>query len=105
MERVAIITGGAGSMGVVIAEHLIQDGYAVILADVNEATTSNAAERLGTASYFVGDLTQEKNASGLAQHASTFGDITAVINTAGIAPAGPLAPSRAAIEPIFTMLD
>jgi NAD(P)-dependent dehydrogenase (short-subunit alcohol dehydrogenase family) len=59
--RVAVVTGGAGSIGDAVCEHFVREGAAVLVADVNRERTQAVVERLersgGRAIPFVADLT------------------------------------------------
>lgn len=56
-EKVALISGGAGGIGIAIAEQFIQNGCKVIITGTNEEKLKNACERLGNNSqYYVLDL-------------------------------------------------
>jgi NAD(P)-dependent dehydrogenase (short-subunit alcohol dehydrogenase family) len=45
--RLALVTGGAQGIGYACAEALKEDGYEVILSDVNGDAVAEAAARLG----------------------------------------------------------
>jgi NAD(P)-dependent dehydrogenase (short-subunit alcohol dehydrogenase family) len=46
-EKLALVTGGAQGIGYACAEALKEDGYGVILSDINAEGVAEAAERLG----------------------------------------------------------
>ena len=45
-NRVAVVTGGGQGIGKGIVEQLCRDGYAVVLADLNETTAKATAAEL-----------------------------------------------------------
>jgi NAD(P)-dependent dehydrogenase (short-subunit alcohol dehydrogenase family) len=49
IDRVAIITGGAGGIGAATAERFTREGARVVLADIDESKVRGVAARLGTA--------------------------------------------------------
>jgi Dehydrogenases with different specificities (related to short-chain alcohol dehydrogenases) len=46
MSQTVLVTGAAAGLGNVIAKHLLEQGFQVVLSDVNGAQTQQAAERL-----------------------------------------------------------
>ena len=101
--QVALITGGSSGMGLATAQAFAETGAAVILADVNEAALSAAAEDLTTAGHqalgVVCDVSQEDQVDAMVNQAvATFGRLDMAFNNAGIqAP-----PTDAADEPAET---
>ena len=101
--QVALITGGSSGMGLATAQAFAQAGAAVILADVNEAALSAAAEALTTAGHdalgVVCDVSREDQVAAMVNQAvATFGRLDMAFNNAGIqAP-----PTDAADEPADT---
>ena len=86
--RVAVITGGAGMLGVRHAEAIAEFGGVPVLVDVrgDDATQRAAeiAERFGVASLGIGaDLTQEADvAAALATVLAQFGRVDILVNNA-----------------------
>jgi len=101
--QVALVTGGSSGMGLATAQAFAEAGAAVILADVNEAALSAAAEDLTTAGHqalgVVCDVSQEDQVDAMVNQAvATFGRLDMAFNNAGIqAP-----PTDAADEPAET---
>ena len=101
--QVALITGGSSGMGLATAQAFAQAGAAVILADVNEAALSAAAEALTAAGHdalgVVCDVSREDQVAAMVNQAvATFGRLDMAFNNAGIqAP-----PTDAADEPADT---
>jgi 3-oxoacyl-[acyl-carrier protein] reductase len=76
---VAIVTGGAGSIGGATGARLAQDGFTVVLADVNEpkeAISGCVAARL--------DVRSTESIAGVFRYAASLGTVKAVVNTHGI---------------------
>lgn len=75
----AIVTGGAGTLGLAIGQSLVSDGWPVLLVDVTERVIE-AAESIG-ARAVCADLTEP---AARAEVIETAGNIGALINCAGI---------------------
>lgn len=88
--RVALVTGGAGGIGLAIARVLADDGARVALLDIDPAVADRAteiAEAAGTET--VGVVADVASADGLAsafdQVTSTLGAVSILVNNAAIA--------------------
>ena len=84
--RHAVITGGAGGLGVVFAQRLIASGGSVTLWDRDEAATQKAAAALGAKAQGVAvDVTsQESVAAAVKATLQMAPRVDALINSAGI---------------------
>ena len=87
--KVAVITGGAGGIGVVYAQALCEAGASVVIADVDAAAAERAATELvakGHAAIGVQvDVRSEESTKAMAQAAvDAFGGIDILINNAAI---------------------
>ena len=84
--RHAVITGGAGGLGVVFAQRLIASGGSVTLWDRDQAATQKAAAVLGAKAQGVAvDVTsQESVASAVKATLQMTPRVDALINSAGI---------------------
>ena len=87
--KVAVITGGAGSIGIVYGRALCDAGASVVLADIDEPTTAKAAEELtsgGRSAMGVAvDVTDVDSTQALARAAvDAFGGIDILVNNAAI---------------------
>ncbi len=82
---VALITGGAGTLGRAVARRLGQDGWSVVLADIDEAAAASAALSLGSSACAVRmDVTNLQNVqTRVDELAGRFGSIDAVVAAAG----------------------
>ncbi|NDZ80870.1 SDR family oxidoreductase [Streptomyces sp. SID10853] len=87
-ERSAIVTGGAGGIGSVIAARLARSGYRVVVADVDGARAKAIAEGLPGQGHrgFGGDLTSSAVNADLAATATGLAPIGAIVNAVGISP-------------------
>ena len=87
--KVAIITGGAGGIGVVYAEALAEAGASVVIADVNVEAARRVAESLSAKGHnAVGvavDVSSVDSTQAMAQAAvDAYGGIDILINNAAI---------------------
>lgn len=89
MTRVALITGGAGGMGLATAKVVGQD-HTVVLADVRSDRLDEAAAALGglgiTHKGVNCDVTDRKAVDALLDTAAGLGTLASVIHTAGVSP-------------------
>src|SRR6476661_5497965 len=88
-SKVAVVTGGAGGIGVVYAEALCEAGAAVVVADVNAAAAEKTAASLGEKGYrALGvrvDVTSRESADEMVAAATeAFGGVDILINNAAI---------------------
>ncbi len=86
MVETAMITGGAGRIGLAVAHRLAADGWRVLLADIDAAAAQAAATAVGPtqAQVVAVDITRLADvrrafAAAIAQH----GPVTALVNAAG----------------------
>jgi NAD(P)-dependent dehydrogenase (short-subunit alcohol dehydrogenase family) len=89
MNRVSVITGGAGGMGVATAKVVGRD-HAVVLCDVRQDRLTAAAatlEELGITPTVVNcDVTDRDAVAKLFDTANNLGTVVSVIHTAGVSP-------------------
>jgi NAD(P)-dependent dehydrogenase (short-subunit alcohol dehydrogenase family) len=89
MNRVSVITGGAGGMGVATAK-LVGRDHTVVLCDVRQDRLTTAVatlEDLGiTATVVNCDVTDRGAVADLLDTANTLGSVASVIHTAGVSP-------------------
>jgi 3-oxoacyl-[acyl-carrier protein] reductase len=94
--RTALVTGGAGGMGRVIAAQLAADGFDVAVAvpgdtGTAEATLGDITGHGRRAGAFTADIADERAVSALFDAVTAgFGHLDAVVHTAGINHPGPL---------------
>jgi NAD(P)-dependent dehydrogenase (short-subunit alcohol dehydrogenase family) len=86
----AVITGGAGGMGLATAKILGRD-HRIVIADLGQDRIDDAVKELTglgiTVSGFVCDVTDEQSVHDLMLAAASEGDrVRAVIHTAGVSP-------------------
>ncbi|WP_051165743.1 SDR family NAD(P)-dependent oxidoreductase [Amycolatopsis orientalis] len=89
-DRVAIVTGAAGKLGAAIAERLLEDGVAVVLADVKadaaDATAADLRARFAPPAVGVGaDLGSVESIEELIAYVGRrFGRIDVIVNNAAV---------------------
>lgn len=86
-NKVALITGGAGSIGQTTAKLFLEEGAKVVLVDLDEAALKQAVAGLGSdqVDYVVANVTQAADVERYAQEAvKKFGKIDVFFNNAGI---------------------
>lgn len=92
-QRTAVVTGAAARNGIGFhtASRFIQEGWAVVLADIDGAAATAAAEELekefgGTALAFGVDVRDEQAVNAMAQNVSesNLPEVTALANIAGV---------------------
>ncbi|MGQ0832104.1 MAG: 3-oxoacyl-ACP reductase [Microthrixaceae bacterium] len=85
--RVAVITGGAGGIGLATARRFSAEGASVVIADVDPATGNAAAEAVG-GSFVATDVTDDAQVEAMFRFANdTYGSVDIAFNNAGISPA------------------
>jgi rhamnulose-1-phosphate aldolase/alcohol dehydrogenase len=95
--RIALVTGGAGGIGLAIAQKLLAEGASVILADIDEPALDNTVAEFAKAfgkDVVRGvpiDVTREPQVTAAITHAVVeFGGLDILINNAGISSAAPV---------------
>ena len=92
--RAAVITGGAGGIGLATAQCLLAAGMRVCLADRNEAALAEAAASLGSPDRVLAvptDIAWRSSLDALAARAvAAFGPVSFLMNNAGIEGGGEL---------------
>ena len=83
--RVALITGGSGGIGEVIAKKLVNSGCKVIIAGTNEEKLISCLERCGAHKTIVINMNNiEQFEEKIEEAASFFGKIDILVHSAGI---------------------
>jgi NAD(P)-dependent dehydrogenase (short-subunit alcohol dehydrogenase family) len=89
--QVVVVTGAARGIGRVIAESLASRGARVAIGDIDETILPAAAQQCGAAFWARLDVTDAASFRDfLSATEERLGPIAALINNAGIMPAGPL---------------
>ena len=86
-DKVAIITGGAGSIGKTTAKLFLEEGAKVLLVDLNEDALKKTVEELGgkNVKYTAADVTKAGDVQRYVDDAvKAFGKIDVFFNNAGI---------------------
>jgi len=84
-DRVAIVTGAARGIGLAIAQRFADDGATIVMADLAEATLSEAAAAVPGATTVVADVSRKADVARVVEAAATrTGRIDILVNNAGI---------------------
>ncbi len=86
LERVAVITGGAGGIGLATARRFASEGATVVIADMNDDAGTAAAAEVG-GRYVRADVTSvDDNEALYKQTFDAYGRIDIAFHNAGISP-------------------
>ncbi|MGR3591993.1 MAG: SDR family NAD(P)-dependent oxidoreductase [Limimaricola soesokkakensis] len=81
----ALITGGAGGMGIEVAKLLIQEGAHPFLTDIDEDALADADRQIGgTAGYMAADLTDTAQIAALKDKLAELGGCDILVHAAGV---------------------
>ncbi len=94
-KKVAVITGSGDGLGKGIAKRLAEDGFKIVLSDINVTTlqkTEQEFKQLGfEVTSFLGDVSKQIDQQNLVNHAvNAFGQVDIFINNAGIEEVAPI---------------
>lgn len=89
-DKVCIVTGGAHGIGFACARRFLEDGYSVVIADMDESARERVESDLerfsGKFSFIICDVADKLQIHNLVAEAlNAFGRIDVLINNAGIA--------------------
>lgn len=85
MMKIAIVTGAMGGIGKESARHLLRAGYSVVGMDVMDNPSLADFDGLDF-TYVKGDLSCPEDREKLVKTALSMGDISVLVNVAGVAP-------------------
>lgn len=89
MDKVSVITGGAGGIGLATAKIVGRD-HAVVISDLNREGLDAAVAELNSLGIIskavVCDITERESVAELIETSSAMGTVGSVIHTAGISP-------------------
>lgn len=87
-DKVVVITGGAGGLGLAMAQNFVQAGAKIALIDVDQEKLERACAELGSDTEVQGyalDITDEEDVvAGFAYILEDFGQVNVLVNNAGI---------------------
>ena len=91
--KVAFVTGGARGQGLEAAKLFAREGACVVLGDLLDAEGKEAANAIGDEAHFVHlDVTNEEDwRTAISEAEQRFGDVTVLLNSAGILKFGTIA--------------
>jgi 3-oxoacyl-[acyl-carrier protein] reductase len=85
-DKVALVTGAAGTMGFAVVKALLEDGCKVVMVDVNESANERRAGELDgevlPLSFDIGDSAEVR--AGCARIEAELGGVDILVNNAGI---------------------
>jgi NAD(P)-dependent dehydrogenase (short-subunit alcohol dehydrogenase family) len=83
--KVAVITGGASGIGEAVVRHFVEEGAAVVIADIQDEAGANLADQLGPRVVFQHtDVTCEEDVANVVDRAiREFGRLDCMYNNAG----------------------
>ncbi|MBG2612830.1 (S)-acetoin forming diacetyl reductase [Klebsiella oxytoca] len=95
MKKVALVTGAGQGIGKAIALRLVQDGFAVAIADYNDATAQAVADEInqhgGQALAVKVDVSKRDQVfAAVEQTRRGLGGFDVIVNNAGVAPSTPI---------------
>lgn len=108
-NKVALVTGGGQGIGQAIAERLHADGFNVAIADMNLATATAVAHKLGgkergAIAIEVNVADRDSVFAAVDQAVAQLGGLDVMVNNAGIAPTSPIDDiTRESIDRIFSI--
>ena len=87
MNKVAVITGAGQGIGKAIARRLVQDGFAVAIADINAISLDAVKKELegegGQVLAIQADLTKLEDIQNVITRSAEWGQISVLVNNAG----------------------
>lgn len=95
MKKVALVTGAGQGIGKAIALRLVKDGFAVTIADYNDATAQAVADEInrggGQALAVKVDVSKRDQVFAAVEQARKgLGGFDVIVNNAGVAPSTPI---------------
>lgn len=89
-DRLAVVTGAGQGVGACIAKGLAEEGARVILADIQQENAARTADEIhgsgGEAWAYAVDVTDAESCAALAETVKKHGDVSLLINNAGVCP-------------------
>jgi len=88
MERIAVVTGAAGSIGLGTVRKLLEQGRRVVMVDRDEAALTRAMENLPADRVMMvtADIATSDGPDVIHTRARVWGPVTILVNNAGISP-------------------
>jgi NAD(P)-dependent dehydrogenase (short-subunit alcohol dehydrogenase family) len=84
VPRSAVVTGAGRGIGAAMAAQLVQQGYAVVVTDLDGAAAAATAERVGAVGAVEHDVREEQAAHEVARVAGTHAPLAVWMNNAGV---------------------
>ena len=95
MTKTAVITGSAAGLGKGIAQRLANDGFNIVIQDINQKALEKTEQEFKENGYnvvaFHSDVSKKKEQEELVQFAvAEFGQIDVFVNNAGVDAVSPI---------------
>jgi NAD(P)-dependent dehydrogenase (short-subunit alcohol dehydrogenase family) len=85
VSGVAIVTGGGSGIGAAISKRLAADGFAVVVADIDEAGCTRTVSEIGASALGVSaDASDYEDCERIVAEALHLGELRVVVNCAGV---------------------
>ncbi|MBA8816355.1 NAD(P)-dependent dehydrogenase (short-subunit alcohol dehydrogenase family) [Microbacterium halimionae] len=95
IDQVALVTGGASGLGLATTLRLVAHGALVVVLDLPSSDGADVARaHPGHVHFAAGDIRDPASVMSALDLAGTIGDLRALINCAGVAPAAKVVSSR-----------
>ncbi len=89
-QKISIVTGAASGIGLAISKAFVQEGYLVMMADVNEEGLSKVSKEL-QCDYFAVDLSKAESCKALVDYTiEKHGKVDILVNVAGLQHVSPI---------------
>ena len=84
VKKISIVTGGASGIGLSVAKSFVEEGYEVVIADINKSQLLKVSKEINC-DFFAVDLSSGDSCKELVEYTlEKYGSIDILVNVAGI---------------------